>query len=164
MQSNRVLAIDPGFDRCGVAILEKSGSKEKILYSHCIVTNPKDPRSKRLLQIGTELRSIITEWNPVGLAIETLFFNKNITSAIGVAEARGLIIFLAGEYGLKVHEYSPQAVKIAVTGYGKASKSDVLRMVERLVKLPSKSKRLDDELDAIAVGITHLAVERTLTV
>lgn len=145
-------------------MLEKVNGKEKVLFSHCIITNPKEPRSRRLLQIGTELRTIITEWSPQKLAIETLFFNKNITSAIGVAEARGLIIYLASEYGLTVHEYSPQAVKIAVTGYGKAAKSDVLRMVTRLVTLIDKSKRLDDELDAIAVGITHLAVERTLTV
>lgn len=164
VSESRVLAIDPGFDRCGVAVLEKMGNKEAVLFSHCIVTNPKEPRARRLLQIGSELRLIISDWQPRSLAVETLFFNQNITSGIGVAEARGLIIFVASEHGLTVHEYSPQAVKIAVTGYGKASKSDVLRMVEKLVKLPLKKKRLDDELDAIAVGITHLAVARSFPV
>lgn len=154
---NRVLAVDPGFDRCGVAVVEKENGKEHILFSHCIVTNPKEARAKRLLQIGTELRAIIFEWEPRALAIETLFFNQNVSTGIGVAEARGMIMFVASEAGLLVHEYSPQEIKIAVTGYGKAAKADVEKMVEKLVKLPKKAKRLDDELDAIALGITHLA-------
>lgn len=158
----RVLGIDPGFDRCGVAILEKRSGKEHVLYSDCIVTNPKETRARRLLQIGTALREIIEEWQPTDLAIETLFFNQNVSTALGVAEARGMIIYLASALGLLVREYSPQDVKIAVTGYGKAAKKDVERMVEKLVRLPEKRKRLDDELDAVALGITHLASHKAV--
>ncbi len=163
MPSNCILAIDPGFDRLGVAVLTKEDNKEKLLFSECISTNPKDSRGKRLGVIGTRVREIIEEWNPKNLAIESLFFNKNTTSAIGVAEARGVIIYEAESHGLEISEYGPQAIKIAVTGYGKADKVQIETMVRRLVKVPeTKGKRLDDELDAIAVGITHLASRRAI--
>ena len=158
--NNCVLCVDPGFDRLGVAILEKEKGKEKVFFSDCIKTNPKDKREKRLLAIGFRIRQIIKEWQPKSLAIETLFFNQNTTSAIGVAEARGVVLYEAASAGLEVFEYSPQAIKIAVAGYGKASKEQVLLMVKRLLSLPLSSKKLDDEIDAIALGITHLATER----
>ena len=158
---NKVIAIDPGFDRVGVAILEQDKDKSALLFSECITTNPKETRDKRLLVIGSRLDEIIKEWRPRSLAIETLFFNTNITSAIGVAEARGVIIFQAARAGLPVYEYSPQAIKIAVTGYGKADKIQIESMVKKLITLPkSPLKRLDDEIDAIAVGITHLATQK----
>ncbi len=163
MQSKgeRVLAIDPGFDRVGVAILSEKDGEPILLYSECIETKPKDEREKRLLMIGSRLDVVIKEWAPAVLAIETLFFNSNTSSALGVAEARGVIIFQAMRAGLKVFEYSPQAIKIAVTGYGKADKVSVENMVQKLVKVPeTKTRRHDDELDAIAVGITHLATEK----
>lgn len=151
---NRCLAIDPGFDRMGVAVMED----DSLLYSMCIETDKKSPHSERLYQIGTEIGKVIKKWKPDSLAIEALFFNKNTSSAIGVAEARGVILYEAARAGLPVYEYSPQAIKIAVTGYGKADKQQVENMSRRLVKIPEQeSKRLDDELDAIAVGITHLA-------
>lgn len=156
-----VLAIDPGFDRVGVAVLSEKNGNAILLYSECIETKPKDKREKRLLMIGSRIDVVIKEWGPSVLAIETLFFNANATSALGVAEARGVITFQAMRAGLKVFEYSPQAVKIAVTGYGKADKVSVENMVQKLVKVPEiKTKRLDDELDAIAVGITHLATQK----
>lgn len=161
--TNRVIAIDPGFDRMGVAILEKD-SKERVLFSTCITTSPKETRAKRLFQVGSELREIMREWQPTHFAIESLFFNQNTTSALGVAEARGVAIYEAGLVGLLIHEYSPQEIKIAVTGYGKASKLDVQKMVEKLVRLPGLPKgrkRLDDELDAVAIGITHFAHSAT---
>jgi crossover junction endodeoxyribonuclease RuvC len=153
-KSSVILAIDPGFDRVGVAILDK----ENLLYSCCIVTNRKLPHAERLLQIGEAVREIIKKWGPQDLAIEELFFNQNITNALKVSEARGVIIYEAARAGLEVYEYSPQEIKIAVTGYGKADKKQVETMVRKLIKMPDfKKKRLDDELDAIAVGITHLA-------
>jgi crossover junction endodeoxyribonuclease RuvC len=157
MQPKRVISVDPGFDRLGVAILEQDGGKEKLLFSDCIVTSPKDTRGARLCQIGAGVRKVIKEWSPSALAVETLFFNQNITSAIGVAEARGVVIYEASSAGLPVFEYGPQAIKVAVTGYGKAGKPQVESMIKRLVKLPEGAKKLDDEMDAIAVGITHLA-------
>lgn len=90
------------------------------------------------------------------MALETLFFTKNQKTAMKVAEARGVIQLAGAEHGLAITEYSPQAVKIAVTGSGNAAKDAVIRMVDRLIPL-SKTKRLDDEYDAIALGIAHTA-------
>lgn len=158
MQSNneRVLAIDPGFDRVGAAILIKENGKEKLLFSKCIETNRKESQAKRLEQIGEEIKKVIKKWKPETLAIEKLFFNQNTTSAIRVAEARGVIIYEAVCACLEIYEYSPQEIKLAVTGYGKAAKNEVQNMAVRLLNLSTKSK-LDDEADAIALGLTHLA-------
>lgn len=154
---NRVLAIDPGFDRIGAAVLEK----DVVLFSQCIETDRKLPHSERLLQIGEAVRKIIKKWAPESLAIEELFFNQNITNALKVSEARGVILYEGSRAGLGVYEYSPQAIKIAVTGYGKADKKQVENMVLKLVKLPKTArKKLDDELDAVALGITHLAIQK----
>ena len=161
MQSNIVLAIDPGFDRMGLAILKMEQGKPKLLFSECFKTDSKEERSQRLLAIGKNIKKIIEKWQPDDLAIETLFFNTNITSAIGVAEARGVITYEASKARMEVFEYGPQTIKIAVTGYGKADKLQMEIMVKKLVKLSEKSlKRLDDEVDAIAVGITHLATKK----
>ncbi len=155
-----VLAIDPGFDRIGVAVLQMN-KKEEVLFSECITTSPKQKHEERLKKIGLRLREIISVWSPQSLAIEKLFFNQNITSALKVAEARGVILYEATLGGLEIFEYSPQAIKIAVTGYGKASKEQVESMVIKLVTVKDKKKkRLDDEMDAIALGITHLASTR----
>lgn len=156
---NRVIGIDPGFDRCGVAVLGKEGGKEKLLFSTCIVTNPKDTHERRLLAIGEELAKIIKKWKPKALATEKLFFNLNVRTALKVAEARGVILYEAARANLPLHEYSPQDIKIAVTGYGKASKPQVESMVLRILGL-KKGPKHDDETDAIAVCITHLASTR----
>jgi crossover junction endodeoxyribonuclease RuvC len=161
MPNNTILAIDPGFDRVGVAILTGSRERPLLTHSECITTNPKSDHDKRLLTIGARIEEVIGEYNPGTLAIETLFFNKNISSAIGVAEARGVILFQAAQAGLEVAEYSPQAIKLAVTGFGQANKQQMEVMVRKLISLPDK-RRLDDELDAVAVGITHLATRKLL--
>jgi crossover junction endodeoxyribonuclease RuvC len=149
------LAIDPGFDRIGVAILTKEKSKEKLLFSKCILTNKKESQAKRLKQIGLEIKKIIKKWNPESLAIEKLFFNQNTSTALRVAEARGVIFYEAVCAGLEIFEYSPQEIKIAVTGYGKATKKQVETMTLRLLTLKTHPK-YDDEIDAQAIGITHL--------
>lgn len=155
-----IIGIDPGFDRLGIAVLLREGATASLLHSECVVTKPKESHEKRLLMIGSRLDAVIKEWSARELAIEKLFFNQNTSSALGVAEARGVIMFQAARAGLSVYEYSPQDVKIAVTGYGKADKESVATMVSKLVALPDSRKRLDDELDAIAVGITHIATKR----
>ena len=157
MRDNIVLGVDPGFDRVGVAIL----TKDKVLFSECIQTDRKLPHEERMLAIGERIKKIIKKWQPNALAIETLFFNQNTSSAIRVAEARGVVLYEAARAGLTISEYGPQAIKIAVTGYGKADKTQMENMVKRLVVLPKSAlKKLDDEVDAIAVGITHLASQR----
>ena len=154
--SMRVLAIDPGFDRCGVAVIEYVAGKEHLLYSACIETDRKATHAARLATIGTTLTDIIKRYTPTALGIETLFFNKNVTTGIKVAEARGMILYIAEQHGLTIYEHGPQEVKVAVTGYGNSDKAAVYAMIQRLIPtVPQKAK--DDEYDAIAVGITTLA-------
>lgn len=150
----RSLAIDPGYDRLGIAVFEKT----TLIHSECF-TPPKGDVPERLLAVALKVEELIQTYKPSSLAIESLFFNKNQKTAIHVAEARGAITVAAMRNGVSVHEYSPQAVKIAVTGSGNAAKDGVIRMVERLVTLP-KQKRLDDEYDAIALGIAHTSTLR----
>lgn len=149
MRTDVSLAIDPGYDRLGAAVFVGT----TLLHSECF-TPTKGEVPERLLSVFTRVRFLIQEFSPTSLAIESLFFSKNQKTAMHVAEARGAIIVAAMAEGLTISEYSPQAVKIAVTGAGNASKDAVIRMVERLTKLP-KQKRLDDEYDAIALGICH---------
>lgn len=151
----RILAIDPGFDRMGIAVLEGDPSKPTYVWSDC-VTPPKGEAAMRLSVIASAVQNAITDYAPDALAIETLFFSANKKSAIGVAEARGAVLAEAGRASLPVREYSPQTVKLAVTGYGAADKAAVMNMVPRLLTLPSRP-RLDDELDAIALGIAALS-------
>ena len=155
----RVLAVDPGYERLGVAVIEKQDGKEVLLFSDCIETPKEDLLTDRLHQLGAAFEKLITEHNPDAVGVETLFFNKNVKTAIGVAQARGIILYLAKSAGCTVYEFGPQEIKIAVTGYGKSDKNAVIDMVKRLVRnVPEKA--LDDEYDAIAVGITTLAHHR----
>ncbi|MCB9810732.1 MAG: crossover junction endodeoxyribonuclease RuvC [Candidatus Nomurabacteria bacterium] len=152
----KVLAVDPGYDRIGVAILEKNQGGEFLHYSTCIETSKNNSLTERIFYAGETIAKLLNEHQPQAVAIETLFFNKNIKTAIGVAQARGMIIYLAKKHDCQVFEYGPQEIKIATTGYGKSDKQAVIQMVKRLVKnVPQEA--LDDEYDAIAVGITCLA-------
>lgn len=155
----RILAIDPGFERLGIAVLEGDASRPKIHYSACFKTSPKDSFEKRLEFIGKEILSIIKKFKPETLAIETLFFTTNQKTAMRVAEVRGAIICLAALNSLSVFEYTPLQIKIAVTGYGRADKKQIISMISRIA--PIQKNALDDEYDAIATGITHLASHKT---
>ncbi|NCO61855.1 crossover junction endodeoxyribonuclease RuvC, partial [Candidatus Kaiserbacteria bacterium] len=107
-------------------------------------------------EIGKIVSTLLLKYKPDTVAVETLFFNKNIKTAIGVAEARGIIIYLAKQAKCQLYEFGPQEIKIAVTGYGKSDKQAVFAMIKRLLPdVPPKA--LDDEYDAIAVGVTCLA-------
>lgn len=155
--SVRILGIDPGFDRLGVAIVDKEGTKETLVYSTCIETSRKDTFEKRLLTIGETLEEILTHYLPHELAIETLFFTNNQKTIITVAEVRGVCIYLAHKNNLLLYEYSPPQVKLAITGYGKATKEDVAHMLPKILKQPLLINSLDDEIDAIAIALTHSA-------
>jgi crossover junction endodeoxyribonuclease RuvC len=155
----RVLAFDPGFERLGVAVLEKQDGKEVLLYSGCVRTKAKLLFDQRLREIGMAAEALISEWHPAAVALEEVFFEKNAKTAMQVAEVRGALMFIAAKAGLVAHHYTPGEVKVAVTGYGGADKRAIAAMVPKLLRLKS-AKRLDDELDAIAVGITCLASAR----
>ena len=153
----RILGIDPGFDRLGIAIVDKEKQKEILIHSSCITTSKKDSFESRLFQIGENLEKIIAIYHPNELAIETLFFTKNQKTIITVAEVRGVCLYLAHKHNLSVHEYSPPQIKLAITGHGKASKEDIALMVPKILKHPLLIKALDDEIDAVAIALTHSA-------
>ncbi len=159
----RILGIDPGFERLGVAILEKNKGdrKEKVLFSECFKTSAKLDFNERLLLIGKEVKKIIKKFKPEILAIENIFLTTNQKTVMHVAEVRGVIIYEASLLGLKIFEASPPQIKIAITGYGKANKEQVMKMVKILVEVDSLVKS-DDELDAIAIALTAFASERTV--
>lgn len=158
-QPKRVLAFDPGFERLGVAVVEKVSGKDVLLYSDCIKTPAALPFHERLHTLGQAAERLIKKWGPAAVALEHIFFEKNAKTAIGVAGVRGMLAYLGASHQLLVFEYTPLQIKVAITGYGKSDKTAVGVMVQRLVSMPAK-KRLDDELDAIAIGLTCLASER----
>lgn len=146
-----LLAIDPGYDRCGVAVVDTT--TKQVTYSTCIETSKKDTHEKRLTQVYTELEMVVLKYKPGIITLETLFFSVNKKSALAVAEARGVILLLAGQHDLPVLELSPQEVKLSIAGVGNASKEQVQKMVALTLKIDTDNK-LDDELDAIALGIS----------
>ena len=153
----RVLGIDPGFERVGIAIVEKErNSKENLLYSNCFKTKKELPFNERLFLIGKEINKTIGQFKPKILAIESLFFNTNQKTVLLVSEARGVIIYEAKRRDLEVYEYTPLQIKNAVTGYGRASKDQVDTMVRQLISI-SETIKQDDEIDAIAIALTCLA-------
>ena len=155
----RILAIDPGYDRLGIAVVEGDPSRPTLLMSDC-VTPPKGEAKDRLAVVFRTVSDAITDYHPDALGIEALFFSINKKTAIGVAEARGAILAAAGLTSLPVIDCRPQEIKLAVTGHGGADKKAIASMIPRLITLPPKQKRLDDEIDAIAIGITTLTKAR----
>lgn len=156
----RVLAIDPGFGRCGVAILERDrNGRESLCYSDCIETPAKDGFLERMAGVGTEVERLIKEYQPDAVALEELYFSTNQKTVFRVAEVRGALLFVAHTSGLPVFEYNPGRIKIALTGYGRATKEQVTAMATKLLGIDKCGMR-DDEYDAIAIGLTHLAEHR----
>ncbi len=151
----RILAIDPGYDRLGMAAVEGNASRPTLVMSTCVLPE-KGSSEKRLAEVSRAITEAISKYAPTALGIETLFFSINKKTAMGVAESRGAILAAAGLAALPIIECSPQQVKLAVTGHGGSNKASVAAMIPRLLLLPKK-KRVDDELDAIAIGITALA-------
>lgn len=155
----RILAIDPGFERVGIAIIEKNNPKDILVYSDCFKTSNKLIFNKRLVNIGNEIERVIKKYKPEVLAIEKLYFTTNQKTAMGVSEARGVVVYVCSKNNLDIYEYTPPQIKIAVTGYGKATKDMVMSMVPKLIHIENNSGS-DDELDAIAIGITCLAHQK----
>jgi crossover junction endodeoxyribonuclease RuvC len=156
----KIISIDPGYERLGVAVIEKNkGEKELLLFSECFKTKSSLPHEERLTLIGNRIKEVIKKWKPEQLATEKLFFSGNQKTALLVAEARGVILYTGSSMGLEVFEYTPNSVKIATTGYGRSEKRQMIDMVKKLIKVDSKTNS-DDEFDAIAIGLTHFAIQR----
>jgi crossover junction endodeoxyribonuclease RuvC len=151
----KVLGIDPGYGRCGVAVIEKVNGKNILLYSDCIETSASDPFTDRIAAVADACARLITEYAPNCVAMERLYFSANHKTAMQVAEVRGALINTATLAGINMYEYTPGQIKSAVTGYGSADKAAVAHMLHILMRI-DKVITYDDEYDAIAIGVTHL--------
>ena len=149
-----ILGIDPGLAIVGWGVIESNRGVLRPLAYGAITTPAHTDIESRLLMIRNDLKDIIERYKPDEMAIEELFFNTNITTGIAVAEARGVILCTAHEFGVKISEYTPLQVKQAVVGYGKAEKHQVISMVTSILKLKQPPKP-DDTADAIAIAICH---------
>jgi crossover junction endodeoxyribonuclease RuvC len=149
-----VLGIDPGTANTGFGVVVTSGQRMAALDGGVIATDGREPFETRLLRIHTRVRDLIKEHNPQAIAIEDLFFGTNARSAFSVGQARGAVMLTAGMYGIPAYSYTPQAVKQAVCGSGRAEKGQVQRMVQSLLTLPDLPTP-DHAADALAVAICH---------
>ena len=150
----RILGIDPGFAITGYSIIDYIGNKFKLITSGAITTKAGVSFPLRLEKIYTDLNEIVKEYKPDSMSIEDLFFNNNAKTAINVAQARGVILVTARINGLATYEYTPLQVKQAVTGYGRADKIQVQRMVKMILN-EEKLPKLDDVTDSMAMAICH---------
>ena len=150
----RILGIDPGYAIVGYGIVDTNGYKFGVVGYGAITTPADMPFPTRLKAIYEDMLTIIEKYKPDELSIERLYFNTNTTTAIDVAQARGVIIMTAELCGVKVNEYTPLQVKQSVTGYGKAEKHQVMEMVKSLLSLKSIPKP-DDTADALALALCH---------
>ncbi|MGL6015031.1 MAG: crossover junction endodeoxyribonuclease RuvC [Selenomonadaceae bacterium] len=150
------LGIDPGTAICGYGLVEMQGSRLKAVKYGAVLTSPKSRAEDRLLKIYNELDDLINEYKPDVMGVEQLFFNRNVTTAIPVGQARGVILLAAAKNKLELVERTPLQVKQSVVGYGKATKEQVIYMVQKILHLPA-APHPDDVADALAVAIctTH---------
>jgi len=145
-----ILGIDPGYGRCGWAIVNDACS-----YINCgvIETSPLDD-SQRLLQVYCSLKEIINTYHPISCGIEKLFFNKNVKTALSVAQVLGIIKLIMAQHNIPYAEYTPVQVKLSITGYGRASKNQLSTMIQKILKIPSLVI-YDDAFDALAIALCH---------
>ena len=149
-----ILGIDPGIAIVGWGVVDYNGNKFKVLGYGSITTSKDESTQRRLERIYVELSDIIERYRPDAMAVEELFFNTNQTTAIRVAEARGVILLTAQQRGISIAEYTPLQVKQSVVGYGRAEKKQVITMVTMMLGL-QKPPKPDDTADALAIAVTH---------
>lgn len=149
-----IVGLDPGIAILGYGVIEYKGNKFKVIDYGAITTEPKYSFPNRLKILYSELGSLLDKYKPDAVAIEELFFNKNVKTAINVGQARGVQVLAAVNRGIDIYEYTPLQVKQGVVGYGRAEKKQVQEMVKILLNLKSRPKP-DDVADALAVGICH---------
>jgi len=150
----RVLGIDCGTERTGYGLIESDGRLHTLVDAGVISTSEKDPLCRRLFVIATELRGIIRQFAPEAVAVEEVFFSRNVRTALKLSHVRGVALMMAAEANLPLGEYSPLAIKTSVVGYGRAEKSQVQLMVRSLLRL-SAPVESEDASDALAVAICH---------
>jgi crossover junction endodeoxyribonuclease RuvC len=147
-----VLGIDPGTAATGYGVVEQVGTHLRMVDYGCFQTLPTQALPERLMHIHTAVAELIETHHPSSVGVERLFFNRNVQTAFAVGQARGAVLLAAAQAGLPVFEYGPHEVKIAVTGYGRADKTQVQRMVQVVLAM-AELPRPDDAADALAVAI-----------
>ena len=150
----RVLGLDPGTATTGYGIIDVDDGEMSVVKWGVIKTTPDMEMTDRLMQIHTELCALIVEYRPDTAGIEEVFFGRNITTAITVGQARGVLLLALTQAGIPIGEYSPPKIKQSVAGYGNADKAQVQLMVRHLLDL-EETPRPDDAADGLAVAITH---------
>ena len=150
----RILGIDPGIAIVGFGLIESNRGSVRMLQYGAVTTEAGLPLATRLVQIENDMTALIAQLKPDEIAVEELFFSKNITAGIAVAHGRGVILCTAERLGVPIFEYTPMQVKQAVAGYGLADKKQVMDMTKRLLKLKAVPKP-DDAADALAIAICH---------
>jgi crossover junction endodeoxyribonuclease RuvC len=154
-----VLGIDPGLSRCGYGAVERTRAGLRAVSAGVITSPPTDSLPSRLAALDIELRALLADLRPDAVVVERVFFQTNVRTAMQVGQASGLALAAAFQAGCEVGQYTPNEVKMAVTGYGAASKEQVQRMVQSLLSLPERP-RPPDAADALALAICHLSVSR----
>jgi crossover junction endodeoxyribonuclease RuvC len=154
-----VIGIDPGVARLGYGVIQVDKGVITPLCYGCIQTRAGKRQSERLLAIYTEITALFKRYPPDFLAIEKLFFTKNVTSAMSVSEVRGVILLAAEQHHIPVHEYTPNQVKLAITGSGSADKAQVQDMIRRLLHLDEVPKP-DDAADGLSIALCHIHIMR----
>ena len=150
----RILGIDPGIAIVGFGLIESNRGSVRMLQYGAVTTEAGLPLATRLVQIENDMTALIAQLKPDEIAVEELFFSKNITTGIAVAHGRGVILCTAERLGVPIFEYTPMQVKQAVAGYGLADKKQVMDMTKRLLKLKAVPKP-DDAADALAIAMCH---------
>lgn len=150
----RILGIDPGYAIVGYGVLEFDNVRFKVVNYGAITTDPETPFPERLLEIHTDMCSLLDTFKPDCMSIEKLYFNTNTTTGIDVAQARGVTMLAAAQRNIPIYEYTPLQVKVAVTGYGRAEKHQMQEMVKNILHLNAVPKP-DDTADALAIAICH---------
>ena len=154
-----ILGIDPGIATTGFGIIEKTKGENKVVDFGCIITKPGMPDGERLKILSNELNKLLKKHQPKVMAVENIFFFKNLKTAMPVSQAKGVILLSAAKKKIPVYEFSPLQVKMAVTGYGKAEKKQVQKMVFNLLNLEEpkdKNKRKDDAADALGIALCYI--------
>jgi len=150
-----VLGIDPGLTRTGYGVIASSGASERAVAAGVIHTEPSEPMPRRLAELATDLREVVAEHEPAVAAIEQVFVNNNRQTAMGVARASGVALLILAEAGVEVAEYTPSAVKMALTGSGTADKVQMQRVIAMRLGL-STPPDPPDAADALAVALCHV--------
>ena len=150
----RILGIDPGIAIVGFGLIESDRGGQRMLQYGAITTPKELPLAERLVLIGNDMEELIAQLKPDAIAVEEMFFTNNITTGIAVAHGRGIVLYTAQKSGVPLYEYTPMQVKMAVTGYGKAEKRQVMDMTKRLLNLKAVPKP-DDAADALAIALCH---------